>query len=102
MDLIKSYHDQESLSSSSDDDEPSTKDYTAPASPQPSTSYSTSDKKVQSKKISSFKPKLNELMTAEAENSSNQPPKNKKPKFNPLVWIGEVGRELRDLMGECI
>lgn len=108
MDLIKSYHDQESHSSSSDD-EPSTSNYTAPTSPQPSTSYSTHDTTVQSNKVSSFEPieriPLDRLMIASAAiaSAAKKPSKRKKVKqatFQPAVWIGDIGRELRDCLGE--
>lgn len=107
MDLIKSYHDQESHSSSSDD-EPSTSNYTAPTSPQPSTSYTTHDTTVQSNKVSSFEPieriPLDRLMIAsQAIATAKKPLKRKKVKqasFQPALWIADIGRELRDCLGE--
>lgn len=106
MDLIKAYKDQSHSSSS--DDEPSTSNYTAPTSPQPSTSYSTHDTTVQSNKVSSFEPieriPLDRLMMASAAiASAKKPSKRKKVKqatFQPAVWIGDIGRELRDCLGK--
>lgn len=107
MDLIKSYHEH----SSSSDDEPSTSNYTAPASPQPSTSYSTHDTTVQSNKVSSFEPieriPLDRLMIASAAiaSAAKKPSKRKKVKqasFQPAVWIADIGRELRDCLGKFV
>lgn len=109
MDLIKSYHDQESHSSSSDDEPTTSMIHTAPTSPQPSTSYSTHDTTVQSNKVSSFEPieriPLDRLMIASAAiaSAAKKPSKRKKVKpasFQPAVWIGDIGRELRDCLGE--
>lgn len=91
MDLIQSYHDQGSQSSSSSDERKSPEAV-------PSTSFSTEHAKPK---------KVNECV-AIARKSSNrimtatQKPPNQKQKnvnINPVVWIAEIEKEVHMMLG---
>lgn len=96
MDLIQSYHDQGSQSSSSEDD---TRFLYENA--MPSTSYA---KEIpMSKTINKFEPleriPIDRLMIATAAIAAQKPPNHKQKHTGFSIWITEIENELRTCLG---